>query len=146
VVPKAEGPNERPTDPVTMSDDEVPEAGETSIDEAVIGRAADRSGVDAAEFADALVVLHASLIGRHAEFEREYDYATLDETRAYRVPYSVWDDLLGEFDVEDDVADAVEFAHTEQARLVFADAVDADERFGENDQGIVVGVDTAEEF
>ena len=129
-----------------MSDHEVPEAGETSIDEAVIGRAADRSSVDAAELADAFVVLHASLIGRHIEFERAYDYATVDETRAYRVPDPVWDDLLGEFDVEDDVADAVGFAHTEQARLVFADAVDADERFGEDDRGVVVGVDTAEEF
>ena len=129
-----------------MSDDRTSEAGETSIDEAVVDRAADRSGVDADEITDALVVLHASLIGRHSEFEREYDYVTVDETRAYRVPEAVWDDLLGEFGFEDDVADAVEFAHTEQTRLVFADAVDVDARFGESDRGVVVGVDTAEEF
>lgn len=129
-----------------MSDDRTSGTGETSIDEAVVDRAADRSGVDADEITDALVVLHASLIGRHSEFEREYDYATVDGTRAYRVPESVWDDLREAFDAGDEVADAVEFAHTEQARLAFADAVDADEHFGEGDRGIVVGVDTAEEF
>lgn len=129
-----------------MSEDQVSETGETSIDEAVVDRAADRSGVDADEVTDALVVLHASLIGRHAEFEREYDYATVEGARAYRVHEAVWDDLREEFDVEGDVADAVEFAHTEQARLTFADAVDADRRFEHDDRGVVVGVDTAEEF
>ena len=129
-----------------MSDDRTSKAGETSIDEAVVDRAADRTGVDADEVTDALVVLHASLIGRHSEFEREGHYVTVDGTRAYRVPKAVWNDLLGEFDFEDDVGDAVEFAHTEQTRLMFADAVDADARFEEDDRGIVVGVDTAEEF
>lgn len=129
-----------------MSEDPVSGTEETSIGAAVIDRAADRSGVDADELADALVVLHASLIGRHAELEREYDYATVDETRAYRVPESVWDDLREAFDFEGDLAGAVEFAHTEQARLVFADAVDADARFEDGDRGVVIGVDTAEEF
>lgn len=128
-----------------MSDDTT-ETRETSIDGAVVDRAADRSGVDAEAVTDALVVLHATLVGRHSAFERDHDHATVDGTRAYRVPGSVWADLRGEFDLGGDVADAVEFAHTEQARLTFADAADADVRFGEDDRGVVVGVDTAEEF
>ncbi|NHN59363.1 MULTISPECIES: hypothetical protein [Halorussus] len=129
-----------------MSDDATSDAGEAHVDDSVLDRAADRYGVDAETVADALVVLHADLIGRHSEFEREYDHATVDDTRAYRVPGSVWDDLREEFDFEGDLADAVEYAHTEQARLAFADAHDADVRFEEADRGIVVGIDTAEDF
>lgn len=129
-----------------MSDDATSETGEAHVDDAVLDRTADRFDVDAEAIADALVVLHADLIGRHSEFEREYDHATADDTRAYRVPESVWDDLSDEFDFEGDLADAVEYAHTEQARLVFADAHDADVRFEEEDRGVIVGIDTAEDF
>lgn len=129
-----------------MSDDRTPETSEAHIGETVLDRTADRFGTDAETIADALVVLHASLIGRHSEFEREHDYATVDDTRAYRVPEPVWNDLVEEFEFEDDVAAAVEFAHTEQAKLVFADAVGVDDRFEEDERGVVVGIDTAEEF
>lgn len=129
-----------------MSDDQSSKTGEADVDDAVLERAADRSGVDAETIADALVVLHAALIGRHAEFERDHDYVTVDDTRAYRVPETVWDELVDEFEFDDDVAAAVEFAHTEQARLLFADAVGVDERFEDNERGVVVGIDTAEEF
>ena len=129
-----------------MTDDQPVEVSEAHIDDAVIDRTADRFDVDAAEIRDVLVVLYGDLLGRHSEYETEHDYVTVDETRAYRVPSSVWDELADEFDLDEDVADAVEHAHTEQARLAFEDAVGVDERFGDDDSGIVVGIDTAEEF
>ena len=128
-----------------MSEDHSGRTGEASVDDAVLERAADRHGVDPDAAADALVLLHADLVGRHSEFER-HDYVTVDDTRAYRVPAAVWDDLLSGFDVEDDVAEAVEYAHTEQARLAFEDAIGVDERFADDERGVVIGVDTAEEF
>ncbi|MFC4436429.1 MULTISPECIES: hypothetical protein [Natrialbaceae] len=129
-----------------MSDDRPSETNEAHIDSAVLERTTDRSEVDAETITDALVVLHSALIGRHAEFEREHDYATVGGTRAYRVPETVWDDLVDEFEFEDEVATAVKFAHTEQAQLAFTDAVSVDDRFDEGEFGVVVGIDTAEEF
>lgn len=129
-----------------MSDDQTADASEAYIGDTALEQAADRFEVDERTIADALVVLHAALIGRHSEFESSEDYATVDGTRAYRVPESAWDDLIGEFDFEDDVAAAVMFAHTEQAKLLFADAVGVDERFGDHEYGVIVGIDTAEEF
>lgn len=129
-----------------VSNDQSPETGESAIDDDVLERITDRSDADEDALADALVVLHSTLIGRHAEFERDHDYVTIDGTRAYRVPAAVWDDLHEEFEFDDDVGEAVELAHTEQARLAFADAVDVDERFADDDRGVVVGIDTAEEF
>ncbi len=125
-----------------MSDDQSLETDEAPISDDVLERTTDRSDADAVAIADALVVLHSTLIGRHAELEREHDYATVDGTRAYRVPEAVWDDLHEEFEFDE----AVESAHTEQARLAFTDAVDVDERFADDERGIVVGIDTAEEF
>ena len=122
------------------------ETRESHVDEAVLDHAADSAGVDPDALADALVVLDAELLSRHATLEREYDYATVDDTRAYRVPASVWDDLVADFDFGDDLGAAVELAHTEQARLVFADAVRVDDGFADDERGVVVGVDTAEEF
>jgi hypothetical protein len=129
-----------------MSDDQSSETGDASIDSVVLHRAVDRFTAEKETITDALVVLRSELIGRHSEFEQEGDYATVDGTRAYRVPDAVWDELINEFDFEDEVAAAVTFAHTEQARLMFADAVDVDDRFDENEYGIVVGIETAEEF
>jgi hypothetical protein len=129
-----------------MSDDRSPETGEASVDDAVLERAADRADVDAQTVADALIVLHASLIDSHSEFESEHDYVTVDGTRAYRVPATVWEDLSAEFEFRDEVTAAAEFAHTEQARLMFGDAIGVDERFEEGERGVVVSIDTAEEF
>ena len=124
-----------------------PETREAPVDEAVLERVADRTGVDAAEIADELVVLNAALIGRHSELER-HDYVTVDSTRAYRVPGSTWDELGDDVDVDadDERFGAVQLAHTEQAQLAFADATGVDDRFGEDEYGVVVGIDTAEEF
>ncbi|MDG5819528.1 hypothetical protein [Natronococcus sp. A-GB7] len=129
-----------------MSDDQSLETDEAPISDDVLERTTDRSDADAEAIADALVVLHSTLIGRHAELEREHDYATVDGTRAYRVSADVWDELLADFEFDDEIATAVASAHTEQARLVFVDAVDVDERFADDDRGVVVSIDTAEEF
>lgn len=130
-----------------MSDDQSTSwTRETPISDAVLDRAAEKSGVEADDLADALVELNASLIGRHPELEREHDYVTVDTTRAYRVPGAVWNDLADDLDFEDALADAVALAHTEQAQLLFADAVGVDDRFAEDEYGVVVGIETAEEF
>jgi len=132
-----------------VSDDptsERPTTREAPIDDAVLERVADETGIEAEAIANGLVVLNAGLIGRHAELEREHDRATVDGTRAYRVPCGVWDELVADTDVEGKLADAVALAHTEQAQLMFADATGVDDRFGEGECGVVVGIDTAEEF
>ena len=123
------------------------ETREAPIDEAVLERVADRTGLDAAAIADELVVLNAALIGRHSDLEH-HDYVTMDDLRAYRVPDPAWDDLLEETDADagSELAQAVKLAHTEQTQLAFADATDVDDRFGEDEYGVVVGIDTAEQF
>ena len=134
------------SDDTGAPDDKSPATGESEIDDAVLERTADRFDVDAGRLADALVILHGSLIGRHSDFEGANDYTTVDDTRAYRVPASTWDDVLAEFDFDDEIADAVVYAHTEQALLAFEEGVGVDERFAEDERGVVVSVDTAEEF
>lgn len=133
----------------TVSDDPTSESGtsrEAPIDDAVVERVADETGIDADAIADGLVVLNAGLIGRHAELERDRDRVTIDGTRAYRVSGETWAELLDGVDIEGELADAVALAHTEQAQLMFADATDVDDRFGAEEYGVVVGIDTAEEF
>jgi hypothetical protein len=128
-----------------MSDNQSSETGELQISNDVLNRVVDQSEVTKETIADKLVVLHAALIGRHSTLEK-YDYTTIDNTRAYRVPEAIWDDLVEEFEFTEEVATAVKFAHTEQAQLIFADATDVDDRFEEEEYGIVVGIETAEEF
>lgn len=119
---------------------------ESGLDTAVIERAAERAGIDEKSLCDALVILHADLIGRHSQFEGEGDYVTVDGTRAYRVSDEVCDDLLSEFGFEDDIAAGVRVTHTEQAKLLFAKSVHGDDNFDADECGIVIGIDTAEQF
>lgn len=122
-------------------------ASETSIDAAVIERVADRlEAITGERLADALVVVHAELIGRHAEYERTGDYVTGDGVRAYRVDESAWDDLGDAVGLEGEELVAVRAAHTEQARLAFSAAADARDDFATDEAGVVVGIDTAEQF
>ncbi|MBV0924581.1 hypothetical protein KTS45_10265 [Halomicroarcula limicola] len=120
-------------------------ANEVAIDEARIDHAAETVGVDREALADALVVFHPELLGRHSGFESE-PYVTVDGVRAYRVPESAADELLADFDFDEGVASAVKLAHTEQAELLFADAVQGDDDFDGGECGLVVGIDTAEQF
>ncbi|MDS0223322.1 hypothetical protein NDI54_18425 [Haloarcula sp. S1AR25-5A] len=119
---------------------------ESGLDTAVIERAAGWAEVNNKALCDALVVLHADLIGRHSQFERAFDYVTVNGTRAYRVSDAVCDDLLAEFGFEDDIAAGVRLAHTEQAKLLFAKSVRGDDNFDADECGIVIGIDTAEQF
>lgn len=96
--------------------------------------------------ANALVELNAEPLGRHAELERAGENVTVDDVRAYRVVGETWDELLDRFEFDGDLATAVIESHTEQAWLLFADAVEGDDRFDSDGAGVVIGVDTAEEF
>jgi len=119
---------------------------ESGIDVDVIDRTVERTGVEEAALCDALVILHADFIGRHSEFERDRDYVTVDGTRAYRVPDSVCEELLDDFEFSEAVVAALKHAHSEQAKLLFATAVQGDDNFDADECGIVVGIDTAEQF
>ncbi|WP_276272402.1 hypothetical protein [Haloarcula litorea] len=121
-------------------------ASEASIDRAIIERAADAADVEVGRLCDALVVLHADLIGRHAQFERDCDYVTVDGTRAYRVPDDEFDALLDGFGFDEAERLGAQYAHTEQAKLLFAQSVRGDDNFGRDELGVVIGIDTAEQF
>ena len=120
-------------------------APESAVAETRIRSAAQARNVDAPTVADALTVLHAELLSRHHEYE-QYPYVTVDGTRAYRLPQSVVEDLLAEFDFEEGVADAVRQAHTEEARMLFAESVEGDDAFEADEDGLAIGIDTAEQY
>lgn len=129
-----------------MSNDTTVETGEAPIGGGVVERVADSAAADAGTLADGLLSLNADLLGRHSTFERTADYVTADGTRAYRVTDSDWVDLLGDFEFDDETAAALRAAHTEQARLLLATAVGANDGFDADEAGIVIGIDTAEQF
>lgn len=131
-----------------MFDETDPETGESPIDASVATRVAEETALDEDELRTALVELNAALIGYHSELERRGDYQTVDGVRAYRVSRDEWQNLLAEFDFEfdEETESALLRAHTKQALAVFASSADARERFEGDDVGVVVGVDTAEEF
>ncbi|QIO23535.1 hypothetical protein [Haloarcula sp. JP-L23] len=116
------------------------------LDGAVIDRTAEKAEMETDRLVGALDILHAELIGRHSNLERTTEYVTEGGVRAYRVEDSVWDDFLDEFDFESTTEAAVRYAHTEQARLLFAKSVRGDDHFGPDEEGVVVGIDTAEQF
>ena len=101
----------------------APAAVGVDFDPAVVERAAEPADVGTDSLVDALVVLHAELIGRHSNLEADTDYVTVDGRRAYRVRESVWDEFLAEFDFDDPTEAAVRYVPTEQAKLLFAKSV-----------------------
>jgi len=129
-----------------MSNDTTVDTGEAPITGTVVERVAEGVDPGAPAIADALLALNADLLGRHAEFERTADYVTVDGTRAYRIDRDEWTALIDEFDFDDSMTAAVRLAHTEQARLLFTTAVGADDRFSPDEAGVVVGIDTAEQY
>ncbi|SFG87885.1 hypothetical protein SAMN04488063_3196 [Halopelagius inordinatus] len=131
-----------------MFDETDTETGESPIDASVAKRVAAETALDEDELRTALVELNAALIGYHSELERRGDYQTVDGVRAYRVSRDEWKTLLAEFDFEfgEQTESALLRAHTEQAETAFASSADARERFEDDQVGVVVGVDTAEEF
>ncbi|WP_049937789.1 hypothetical protein [Haloplanus natans] len=129
-----------------MTSDTTIDTGEAPITGAVVERVARGVAPDASAIADALLALNAELLGRHGSLERTADYVTVDGTRAYRIGRDEWTALLDAFEFDESMATALRLAHTEQARLLFATAVDADDRFTSDETGVVVGIDTAEQF
>lgn len=129
-----------------MANDVTVETGEAPITGTVVERVAEGVDPEPSAIADALLALNAELLGRHATFERSADYVTVDGTRAYRIDRDEWAALIDDFDFDASMAAAVRLAHTEQARLLFTTAVGADDRFGSDEAGVVVGIDTAEQF
>ena len=122
------------------------DTGEAPITGAVIERVAQGVDPDASAIANALLALNAELLGRHGSLERTADYVTVEGTRAYRIDRDEWAALTADFGFEDSMAAAVRLVHTEQARLLFTTAVGADDRFAPDEVGVVVGIDTAEQF
>jgi hypothetical protein len=129
-----------------MTTDATIDTGEVPITGAVVERVAEGVDPDPSAIVDALLTLNPELLGRHGEFERLGDYVTVDGTRAYRVDRSDWDALVDGFEFEPSLAAAVRLAHTEQARHLFTATVDADDRFATDEVGVVIGIDTAEQF
>lgn len=130
-----------------MSGDTTVETGEAPIGGAVVERMAESAAVEASALVDSLLALNAELLGRHSSFERTAaDYVTVDGKRAYRIDEAAWDDLLDYFDFDPGTAAALRETHTEAARLLFAAAVGADDGFAPDEAGVVIGVDTAEQF
>jgi hypothetical protein len=120
-----------------MSDDTGRSSGENSaaIDAAVVERVAEREGVDAGSLAEALVVVGADLTDAHHEYEREFEYAAMDDARVYGVDGATWDAVAERNDLGE-LSGAVREAHREQADVLL-EAVP--------ETPLVVGVDTAEE-
>ncbi|WP_251328961.1 hypothetical protein [Haloplanus pelagicus] len=129
-----------------MTNDATVETGEAPITGTVVERVAEGVDPEPSAIADALLALNAELLGRHAAFERTADYVTVDGTRAYRIDRDEWATLIDDFDFGEATAAAVRLAHTEQARLLFAASVGADDRFSPDEAGVVIGIDTAEQF
>jgi hypothetical protein len=125
----------------TATDGGPGEAAETPIDEDVVDDVATDENVPREDLVDALVVLNAALIGEHSHYEAEYDYVTVDGVRGYVVGTEVWEQLRDEHGFEDQLAAAVQRAHTEQTEQLLAAA---DEPREDIDAGVVIGVDTAE--
>ena len=128
------------------ANESTPGTGEAPIDGAVVRRVVEDRPVEVDAVADTLVEVNAGLLGRHAELERAGEYVTVDGVRGYRVGEGTWEELLDGYGFDGETAAAVVASHTEQARLLFADAVDGDDRFAADEVGVVIGVDTAEEF
>ncbi|SEA18216.1 hypothetical protein SAMN04488065_2129 [Haloplanus vescus] len=129
-----------------MPSDVTVDTGEAPITGAVVERVATGVDPDSTDIVDALLAVNAELLGRHGQFERAADYVTVDGTRAYRIERAMWDDLIDDFDFDQSLAAAVRLTHTEQARNLFTTTVGADDRFATNEVGVVVGIDTAEQF
>jgi hypothetical protein len=126
-----------------MVDDSPTEEHQVPIDANVVARVAEEADLSESALRDALAVIDSELRGRHAQLEREREYVTADDRRAYRADDGVWERLTAGMSFDDSTERAVREAHTEQARLLDADAVEA---VGFGDGGVVVGVDTAEEM
>lgn len=124
-----------------MSDDT---ARTTAIETDILTRTTESSEIEREELADALSLLDAELQGRHSEFET-HPYVTVESRRAYAIDTETWGDLLSPHDFRQALESAVRQAHEQQAEALFV-AHEGDSRSLESSSGVVVGIDTAEQF
>lgn len=116
----------------------------TAIETDIVSRTAEDTGVSREELADALEVLDADLRGRHSGFE-EGRYVTVEERRAYAIDPDEWESLFEPYDLEKPLEEATRRAHDRQAEALFV-ASEGDAGAMDDASGVVIGVDTAEQF
>lgn len=116
----------------------------TAIETDIVSRTADDVDVEREELADALELLDADLRGRHSEFE-EGSYVTLKERRAYAIDPDEWESLFEPYDLEKSLEEAARRAHERQAEALFV-ASEGDADAMADVSGVVIGIDTAEQF
>lgn len=116
----------------------------TAIETDIVSRTAEESDLEHKELADALELLDAELQGRHSEFET-YSYVAVEDRRAYAIDTDVWGELLDPHDFRQTLESAVQQAHERQAEALFV-ASEGDSGSLEDSSGVVVGIDTAEQF
>ncbi|WP_336363087.1 hypothetical protein [Halalkalicoccus salilacus] len=116
----------------------------TAIETDIVSRTADDVDVEREELADALELLDADLRGRHSEFE-EGSYVTLEERRAYAIDPDKWESLFEPYDLEKSLEEAARRAHERQAEALFV-ASEGDAGAMADVSGVVIGIDTAEQF
>ncbi|KTG10632.1 hypothetical protein AUR64_08175 [Haloprofundus marisrubri] len=115
------------------------------FDDRVVERTVETTDVALDELTDALTVVDAELLGKHSEFESEYDHVTVDGRRAYLVDEAAWDSFVVSFGLDEKLLAAARRTHDEQARLLFDSSTEGVEP-ADDFVGVVVGVDTAEEM
>jgi hypothetical protein len=116
----------------------------TAIETDIVSRTAEESDVEREELADALELLDADLQGRHSEFEK-YSYITVENRRAYAIDPEEWGSLFEPYEFDDPLENAVREAHERQTEALFV-ASEGDSESVESASGVVVGIDTAEQF
>jgi hypothetical protein len=89
---------------VSDSSSTAPEVAATPIDAETVDRVAEDEKVGVESPADVLAVLDAELLGMHSEFEREYEYVTVEDRRAYVVDAEAWASLVDGHDLDPDLA------------------------------------------
>lgn len=129
-----------------MSDDDsLDVVMDLPIDERIVEEVAADADITAEDLANTLVILDSELRGYHSTFEQK-QYTTVDGSRAYVVSSDDWDQFVTDVEFENEnVLEAVKAAHTRQAVQMFDAAVES-AHFGENQLGVVIGVDTAEQM
>lgn len=116
----------------------------TAIETDIVSRTTEDSEIEREDLADALELLAADLQGRHSEFEANR-YVTVEDRRAYAIDPEVWADLFEPTEFEASLETAVRQAHERQAEALFV-AGEGDSETLEGGSGIVIGIDTAEQF
>ncbi len=115
----------------------------TAIETDIVARTAEDAAVSSEQLTDALELLDADLKGRHSEFE-ENSYVTVEDRRAYAVDPEAFEALFEPHNLDDALERAVRRTHERQAEALFVASEGNSESL--SGSGVVVGIDTAEQF